>query len=393
MSAVFSIQNHGANPDGVTLNTVAFQSAIDACHDAGGGVVHCGPGTFLTGPIRLKSNVELHVGAGCRIVGSPDPDHYQPLISDGFHHAFAPENTADYLIGAQHAHNIAITGPGEINASGPAFYDASAGLGGSGKFASGKPARRPRLLMLHCCTDVRIEDTAFVDSPCWTFWLMRCERVGIHRIKIRGDRRMINNDGIDLDGCRDVVVSNCFIQTEDDSIVVRAIQKVHAEPVVCENITITNCVLESTCQCIRISCPSDHITRNCVFSNLVLNSRSNGINFDFPNRYLSAGSEGSADVSDMTFSNLVINCKACPIRIEVQPGIKLKRVSGITFSGIRTRSVFPCIIKGNAETIIEDITFNNMRIENTGEQAICCSHCRGVKMQNVELVNLPQSDA
>ncbi len=390
MTALFDIKDFGAKADGKTLDTQALQSAIDACHAAGGGRVYCGPGKYLTGSIELKDFVELFVSAGCVIIGSPNPDHYQRLVSEGFRDEYANEKTADYLIGARHARHIAITGPGEINASGPAFYDASAGLNSSGKFASGKPVRRPRLLMFHKCTDVRIEDASFVDSPCWTFWLMMCERVGIHRIRIRGDRRMLNNDGIDIDACRNVIVSDCFIQSEDDSIVVRAIQRVHDSPAICENITVTNCVLESTCQCIRISCPRDYITRNCVFSNLVLDCRGNGINFDFPHRYMkSHDGNGTADVSDMVFSNMVIHCRNHPIRIAVEPGIKLARVAGISFSDMRLRSHRPCLIQGNSNTLIEDVTFNNVRMETEGDQAICCSYCRGIKLNHVELINLP----
>jgi len=391
MSALFDIKDYGANPDGKTLNTRALQSAIDACYAAGGGVVHCGPGRYLTGSIELKDHVELHMEAGCRIIGSPNPDDYQSLVSEGFRDENAPEKTADYLIGARHARHIAITGSGEIDASGPGFYDASAGLRDDGKFASGKPARRPRLLILHQCTDVRIEDASFLDSPCWTFWLMMCERVSIHRIRIRGDCRMINNDGIDLDACRDVTISDCFIQSEDDSVVVRAIQQVHEAPAICENIVVTNCVLESTCQCIRISCPSDHITRNCVFSNLVLNSQRNGINFDFPNRYLSKNGDSRADVSNISFSNIVIHCQKHPIRIAVEPGIRLTRVAGISFSDIRAHGMSPSLIQGNAETLIEDITFSHVRMETIGDEAIRCSGCRGVTFNHVECVSLPAS--
>ncbi len=252
---IFDIREYGAKPDGRTMNTAAIQRAVIACHAAGGGRVFCGPGDYLTGPLELQDHVELHLAPGCRILGSPNPADYHPLISEGFRHANAPEGTADYLIGARHARNIAITGPGEINASGPAFYDQAAGLTPGGKFASGKPARRPRLAMFHKCADVRIEDASFVDSPCWTFLLMLCERVSIRRIRIVGDQRMINNDGIDIDACRDVTVSDCIIRTDDDCIVLRAMQGLHDEPAVCERVVVSNCVLESTLPRASVSIP------------------------------------------------------------------------------------------------------------------------------------------
>ncbi len=389
MGIYFNVNDFGACADGKTLNTMALQQAVDECHSSGGGIVVCEAGTYLTGSLNLKSNVELYLAPGCRILGSPDLSHYPDFVSEGFKGEKAPEKTSKYLIGAQHANNIAITGPGEINASGISFFDQTA-IHASGRFAN-KPEERPRLLMLHKCQDVRIQDASFTESPCWTFWLMLCERVAINRIKISGDKRMLNNDGIDLDGCKDVVVSDCYINTEDDSIVIRAIQSVHEEPAICENIAVTNCTLESTCQCVRISCPSDHITRNCVFSNLTLRSRHNGINFDFPHRYVTTGSGTGADVSNISFSNLVIDCYAHPIRIEAQEGVKLTRVTGLSFDNIRAASTFPCVVKGTKDTIIEDVSFSNMQMKNNGDQAIICSQCRNVKLNNVEFTNISEA--
>lgn len=382
---MFSVRDYGAKADGKTLNTKMIQAAIDACHNADGGrVILDEPGVYLSGSLELKSNVELHLPSGSRILGSTDHGDYNELISPGFNHELAPEGTATYLIGAMHADNVAITGTGTVDASGPAFFDHTK-TRANGKFDV-KPAFRPRLLMMHKCTNVKLEDVSFVDSPCWTVWLMQCEQVHIHHLKISGDQRMLNNDGIDIDACRNVTMSDCVIKTDDDCIVIRSIQKIYDTPAICENVTVSNCVLDSTCQCVRISCPSDHIARNCVFSNITMNSSNNGINFDFPARYVTGDSAG-ADVSNISFSNVIINSKRHPIRIEAQEGVKLTRVSGITFSDMRLHSDFPCVIRGNKDCIITDVTFNNVRIDITGEEAIHCTKCKGVKMNNVEISN------
>ena len=379
----FNVKEYGVCADGKTINTKAIQSAINACNEAGGGVVFFEAGVYLTGSLEIKSNVELHLTPGCKIVGSTNINEYEDLISEGFKHEFAPEGTATYLIGAKHATNIAITGAGEINASGLAFYDTTE-LRADGKFAK-KPKQRPRLLMFHACTDVKLTEVSLVDSPCWTCWLMQCERVHIHRIKVIGDWKMRNNDGIDIDACKDVTVSDCFIKVDDDSLVVRAMQVMYDTPAICENIVVTNCTLESTCQCVRISCPSDYIVRNCVFSNLLIKSTQNGINFDLSKGYLVEEIGGLADISNISFSNIIIDCEWYPIRIEVDEGIKLSRVAGISFSDIRIKSDHPCVIKGSSDTIIEDVVFNNIKIKTSGSEAIICSNCRGVKLNNVEL--------
>lgn len=386
MSKIFNIQEYGAKPDGKTLCTEAIQTAVDTCNTAGGGIVLCEGGEYLSGSIELKSNVELHLGIGCKILGSTDLSDLKDLKSEGFINEASPEGTCKYLFGAQHAENIAITGPGKIDAQGVSFYDQTK-VKKSGKFAE-KPADRPRIIMFHKCENVRLTESSLLNSPCWTIWLMQCERVQINKIKIEGDQRMINNDGIDIDACKDVTVSDCFIKTDDDCLILRAIQRVYDTPAVCENVVVNNCVLESTCQCIRVCCPSDHIVRNCTFNNLVFTKSRNGINFDFPSRYLSPDSPGGVDVSNISFSNIVMDTKAHPVRIEIQEGIKLTQVKGITFSDIRAKSNYPIVVKGNSQTKIEDVSFNNIQLETFGESAIDCSNCTGIKFNNVEVSNI-----
>jgi hypothetical protein len=280
---------------------------------------------------------------------------------------------------------MAITGYGEINSSGLAFYD-EASADASGRLS--KPETpRPRTVMFYKCRNVLFEDVSFIDCPCWTFWLMKCEDVNIHRIKIFSNRRMLNVDGIDIDACRNVTVSDCIMDTEDDCISIRSMQKFYDTPTVCENITVSNCVLESDCNGIRIGCPGDTVIKNCVFSNIVIKVRGRGIVSEHPKGYLSQGNCGSADISNIIFSNITINCKRAPVHLYVEEGVKLKRLSDLSFSGFRVRSGKPLIIQGSRETIIRKVSFDNMEIETSGNDTIVCRQCKGVKFSNVELSN------
>lgn len=391
MKHYFDICEYGACPDGKTMNTKAIQQAIEACHQAGGGKVLCGPGSFMTGSLVLKSNVELHLAAGCRIVGSTSLDDYADLVAPGFIGIGdkAPEKSIKSLIRAVEAENIAITGPGEINGSGMAFYDLS--KADANGHLDKPPTPRPRIVMFYKCRQVLFEDASFIDSPCWTFWLMKCREVNVHRVKIRGDRRMRNNDGIDIDSCRNVTVSDSFFETEDDCLAVRAMREMYDTPAVCENITVNNCVLDSRCNGIRVGCPGDGIIRNCTFSNLVIhNSRANGILFEYPGRYLPKDGQTPADVHDILFSNVVINCARWPIKIIVGDGIKLPRLADLSFSNFRIKSGGTCLVQGSRETTIRNVNFSNIEIETSGEDAIICRHCQGVKLTNVELSNQPE---
>ena len=384
MVANWHIEEFGAVPDGTTLNTAAIQRAIDACHEAGGGTVHCGPGCFLTGSIELKSNVTLDVGPGCRLLGSPSLADYDEFVAAGFHNEFSPERCSQHLIRAVRAENVGIVGPGVVDGNGLAFYDtATAGA----RFFAKPPTPRPRLVMFYECRNVRFEDTSYVDSPCWTFWLMKCSRVSIHRLRVHGDQRMINNDGIDIDACRDVTVSDCILKTADDCLILRSIRRVYDTPGVCENVTVSNCVLDSWCQGVRVGCPGDGTIRNCTFTNLTITSKANGIIVENPKRYLREGTEGTADVHDILFSHVAIDCAREPIRVFVEEGIRLVGLQRLTFSDLRVRSGGVCRIEGSSQTPVRDVRLSNVSIETRAEQAVVCRNCIGLKMDGVEFGN------
>jgi len=385
---MFTAKEFGVKGDGQAKDTAAIQKAIDHCAARGGGTVALEPGVYLSGTLWLRSNVELHLMAGAKLQGSQSQDDYEEFAAPGFKGQFAPEGSAKCLLCADHADNIAITGPGEINGAGPSFYDTAAPLLWS-KFYSKPPHPRPRMLMLHQCRDVRISDASFVDSPSWTFWLINCQRVNIHRVKVLGDQKMINNDGIDIDSCRQVTLSDSFIQTGDDCVVLRAIQNIIDAPAVCEGVVVSNCVLSSACQAIRVGCPGDNVIRNCAFSNIVIQDSNNGINVDNPRRYLPEGNPGSLDLQDIAFSNFTIACEGHPIRIHVEDGVKLKRLSGLSFSNFRIRGGLPCVVEGSKETMLEDISFNAVSVEAACEDALIVRRCRNLKLNAVELSATP----
>jgi len=387
MGQIFDIRQQGARPDTQTIQTAAIQRAIDACHAAGGGRVFCGPGQYVVGSLYLKSRVDLHLSAGCRLVGSTSLADYDRLVAPGYRHALAPEKSGIGLLLAIGAEDFAITGPGEINGSGPAFYETTSLLWG--RFYAKPDAPRPHMLMAYKCRNIRIEEASFNDSPLWTFWFMQCQGIGIHRIKMLADQKMINNDGIDIDMCRDVTISDSFFRTGDDCIVLRAIRKLYAADLPCEHVAVSNCVLDSGCQGVRVGCPGDGIIRNCTFSNLAINSMHNGIIFNNPLRYLPEGCRGSADVRDIRFSDVAIDCRDTPILMDVDAGIALPYLGRVSFAGFRIKSGGPIRIQGSPETPIQDVSFSDIRVETQGDEGIVCRYCRGVKFMNVELSNRP----
>ncbi|MCM8772548.1 MAG: glycosyl hydrolase family 28 protein [Candidatus Omnitrophica bacterium] len=379
--STYRITEFGVRPDGKTINTEKIQKAIDTCYKNGGGRIIFQPGIYKTGTIFLKSNVELYLENGSKIIGSESLNDYKELDAEGFiMEKIEPkkEITKNALIIAVDSENLGITGSGEINGSGLSFY----------KDYYKKPEiPRPRIVMFYNCKNVFFEGISFVNSACWTIWLMKCENINIHKVKIYGDRRMRNIDGIDVDSCKNVVISDCIMDTQDDCIAVRCIKQFYKEEVSCENITVSNCILKTDCNGIRIECPSDGEIKNCVFKNLIIEG-TRGIIFQFPKVYLLENSKGCANVHDILFSNVIIESKLNPIWITVEEGIKLERISDINFSNIKIiKSGGPLTIEGNSEIEIHNISFNNLEMENFSDNSIICRNCKNILFNNVKLNN------
>ena len=175
----------------------ASQQAIERAAQAGGGRVVLEPGVYLSGTLYLRSNIELHIPAGAKILGESMPERYDDFRHPGFD-ALAPEGSRKCLIAAAECEYISITGGGEIDGNGPLFYDRNVP---PGKFFVKPPHPRPRMVQLYRCRNVFIDGVSFLDSPGWSFWLIACDDVHFSRIRIVGCQLMTNNDGIDIVDC------------------------------------------------------------------------------------------------------------------------------------------------------------------------------------------------
>lgn len=355
----------------------SIQSAVHEIASAGGGRITLEPGLHRCGTLYLKSYVELHLVRGATLRGSTAPDDYDDFTNPGFD-AFAPENSRKCLIAAANATDIAITGDGVIDGVGPAFYDTNVP---PGEFFAKPPHPRPRMVQFYACRGVRVEGPSFVDSPGWTFWFIDCEDVAIHRIRVTGCQQMINNDGIDLDGCKRVTISDCFLRTGDDCIVVRAIPKQSDRPTISEQITVSNCTLDSWCQGVRVGCPGDDTVRNCTFSNLVITGKGRGIHFNNPKRYLKLRPDGFLNLHDISFTNIVIDTEREPVAINVESGIKLRRLSDIRFTAMSMKSPVRSRLEGCPETTISDVTFSHIRSNSAPE----IEGCRNVVLNDFQI--------
>ena len=372
----------------------AIQAAVDAAHNAGGGRVCLEPGVYLSGTICLKSNVELHLPAGAEIKGYSNPEQYDDFRDPGFDNV-SPEGTVNGKLDTQKAPVTVKIGDGSetpLNSDGTFQLQPgqTAAVPAGATFAK-PPHPRPRMVQFFDCRNVLFEGVSFVDSPGWTFWLLGCDDVHVSRIRVTGCQQMINNDGIDIDDCRRVTVSDSFFRTGDDCIILRAIRRSPDHHAVCEDVTITNCTLDSWCQGIRIGCPSDDTIRRCTFSNITFKGRGNGININNLVRYLRKGCTGYLDLRDLTFTNFVIESERVPLWINVEDSIRLRYIGAMTFSNFRIRAKQPIRLEGSPETWIDDLRFSEIVSETEDTQAIVANRVSRISMNQVEVRSTQKS--
>ena len=257
----------GAKPDGKTICTDLIQKAVDHCSASGGGKVTVPTGVFLTGTIYLRSNTTLHLENGAVLLGSTKIEDYRPRN----------------VIRAFNAQNICITGNGTINGQGHVFWfrpteedlvlrreesDYSRSQYWYSKYLHNNPSAG-NLIQLEACKNVIIENVTLTGSESWTLHLLGCDDVLVSGIKIRNPMHGPNTDGIDLQACSNIKISNCDIYTRDDAIVIKN-RHPNYYGKVCENITVTGCVLITVCNGFKIGTESISDFRNIVFTNSVI---------------------------------------------------------------------------------------------------------------------------
>jgi hypothetical protein len=252
---VFDITAHGAKGDGTTLNTEMIQQAVDACHDAGGGVVSVPKGVFLTGSLRLKSGVVLRIEKDAILRGSPKIADY--AVETAPLHWLAAKEWKQCLIYAEDAEQIGIEGPGTID-----------GQGGSERkvFPNASDRRRPMLVRFERCRRIAVRDVTLLDPAVFTTFFVHSEDIAIERVTIRG-RKTSTADGLDFDGCKRVRIADCDLDTGDDAIGLKTLHPDWPN----EDFDISGCRITSRWCAIRVGAESIGAirrlnVRDCVFT-------------------------------------------------------------------------------------------------------------------------------
>ncbi len=256
----YNIRDFGAIPDGKTLNTSKIQSAIDAAHDNGGGRVVIPAGRFLSGSILLKSGVELHLLEDAVLLGSTDPANYIKI------------NRCKGFVLADSQDNIAISGRGEIDGQGRQLALNLDSLFYAGQLDSAhynfvemrpKYYLRPQLIEFVNCKNIEVRNVTLRNAACWVQTHDKCENIIIDSVRIESDAYW-NNDGIDISDCKNVRITNCYINTADDGICLKS----HSAEYYCDSIYIANCTVRSSASAIKFGTRSHGGFKNVVIENI-----------------------------------------------------------------------------------------------------------------------------
>ena len=251
----YNILSYGAKSDTTFLSTKAIQSAIDECNKNGGGKVVIQSGTYRTGTIYFKSNVTIYLEKGAILYGSTHlSDYPENLPAYTF---FRKGEIKRALIYAENCSDIAIEGEGTINGQGEAFWIAKGSK-------SDSYSLRPYLIWMIQCHNIRTEGVKLRNSALWMQHYLACDQLYIHNIDVFNHCNK-NNDMIDIDGCHDVRISDIIGDSDDDGITMKSTSGRGNE-----NIVITNCVLSSHCNALKMGTESNTGFKNVAISNIVI---------------------------------------------------------------------------------------------------------------------------
>ena len=370
---IYNVVDYGAVGNKIADDAKAIQQAIDECSANGGGTVLLPANhTFMSGPLCLKSNVNLHLEATAVLLANPDEGIYK-LSAFG-------ENRGEGMmwIYANGADNISITGKGTIHGNGIAFMGKE--LDDSYEL---KPVTtfdpRPHVLTLTDVKNLTIRDITIRDGAYWTVHLIGCDGAVIDGISLLNNLKIRNGDGIDLDHSRNVRISNCHITSGDDCICLKN-RREFEQYGPCHDIPVTNCVMTSRSCAIKIGSENMDSIYNVVFDNCVI-TRSN--------RGLGIQNRDEGTVTDVMFSNIIMDCqlwsdvwwgKAEPIYVTSYPRAngnhkdanwrfpkgetvgRCGEVSRIYFNNIVANSENGCFVGGDIEGKVNNVHFCNVRL-------------------------------
>jgi polygalacturonase len=407
---VFNVRDYGATGLKSDNARPALQKAIDGCGKAGGGEVYVPPGQYTSGQLHLRSGVRLYVEAGATIYATLDGSQYDD-----------PKRAA--LIYGEDLHDIALEGTGTLDGQAAYKFDLSnftdyyilpnqRQMEATGKpllrsfpTGFGKESVYPRMVLLLRCVDVRITGLKFLRSRSWTINPYACKRLTIDGVYIYSNQKeAVWADGIDPDGCQDVHISNCTIETGDDAIVFYSTD-LWGPVLPTENVTVTNSRLSSSSSAIKFCDGNMNAVRHVVISNVVITNSNRGLAF----MVFDGGIVEDVVISDVTIDtrrfdwfwwgdgdpihfNIKRRSEVDGVKREHEPAAGIIR--NVTISNVIAHGQGTSAMHGHPDSWLQGIRLNHVRLfvshganapfESTAA-AMTLEYARDVQMNDVEI--------
>jgi polygalacturonase len=441
-----SIIKNGAVPDGNTLNTKNINNTIEALAKKGGGVVLVPAGLWLTGPVVLKSNINLHLAAGATLLFTKDFNQY-PLIKANWEGL--PQMRNQSPVSATDAINIAITGKGIIDGNGDAWrmvkkdklnetqwkklvasggllsedkktwYPSEKSFKGSqmqnpGVISSEKDAAfynsikdflRPNMVLLTSCKNVMLEGVTFQNSPAWCLHPLMCENLTVKSISVKNPWYAQNGDGIDVESCKNVLIENSVFDVGDDALCMKSGRDAEGRKrgMPTENVTIRGCTVYASHGGFVIGSEMSGGARNIYVSNCTFIGTDIGLRFKttrgrggvveniFIKDIYMKDIVGEAILFDMYYAAK----DPIPLAGEKRelPKVEMKPVDETTpvFKNFYISNVYcngaekAIFIRGLPEMHVKDIVLENMVLQ--ANKGIDVQEASGISFKNISVIS------
>lgn len=365
-AADYNILNYGAQSDTTKLSTAAIQQAIDDCSKAGGGRVVVPAGIYKIGTIILKSDVHLYLEQGATLYGSTDLKDYLPMKSD--YVSLRTHTTTIQLIYADKVKNVVISGHGTIDGRGRAFKKLS---------WNDEGITRPHLLRFIQSEDITVKDITLKNSGCWMQHYLACNRLRIDGIKVF-NRNNYNNDALDIDGCHDVIVKGIMTDSDDDGITLKS-----TSPRLCENVRISDCVVSSHCNAVKLGTETNGGFRNINISGIVVKPSE-----DQKEKFFGQWIGSSAISLEIVDGGVLENVNVADFTVEGTESpifIRLgNRGRGYLSGGANMETIVPIDHVGR----IDGVHLDNIQIRNAGSMGCSITGLPDYPVRHVSLSNI-----
>lgn len=310
---VYNVADYGAVCDTTVLSTDAIQRAIDDCSANGGGMVYVPAGDYKVTAVMLKDHVNLYLSGGATLYASRKVDDYKDKkVKIGASDAVEME----VVLMARDAHDISVSGFGRLHCRAVreqyrrepqlAVADSVTGREIDNAIRYGADYRTkyrkvppcPGAINFTGCDNVHIRDIEVIESSGWGVHLQWCDRVVVDGVHIMSNPdNGVNSDGLDIDGCSNVMVSNCVINTGDDALCLKTTRS-EGRTMPCRLVTVTNCILTSSSAALKLGTESHANFEDITVTNCIINDANRGINMII---------RDGGDVKNVLFSDIIIN--------------------------------------------------------------------------------------